>query len=320
MTNGDLTPSVQTLYANLIQQAETAPLAGTTYQRTRDGIAYHYAKVPVGTVRIDRFIGKVGDPVADAEADQLSQGMALAKARRRTISMLKSSGLVGPDRTLGAALDAIAYAGLFKDGAVLVGTAAYLVSGPLIGRQLPAPLLMTGDLDLATANIALTADPPEPMEAILRRADPSYTAVMQLDPRAPAARFRNAHGYLIDLLAPARRRGERPIPLARLDAGAEPLQHLRWLIEQPVSAVVLWGTGIVVRIPQPVRFAVHKLIVAQRRHTSDRTKRQKDLAQASAMIDALKQQDPFALEDALDDAKAQGRSWTQAIDRSLVEI
>ena len=106
----DLPPSVQTLYADLVQQVETAPVAGTVYQRNRDGIVYHYAKVPVGTERIDRFIGRAGDPIADAEAESMAQGMALAKGRRRAVSMLKSAGLAAPDRSLGAALDAIAYA------------------------------------------------------------------------------------------------------------------------------------------------------------------------------------------------------------------
>src|SRR3546814_10045836 len=60
-----------------------------------------------------------------------------------------------------------------------------------VGTRLPAPRLMTGDLDLATASLALTADPPESMETILRWADPTYEAVMQIDPRQPASRFRD---------------------------------------------------------------------------------------------------------------------------------
>lgn len=320
MALNELNPSLQTLYADLAQQVETAPVAGTVYQRTRDGIVYHYAKVPVGADRIDSFLGRAGDAAADAQARSMTQGMELAKARRRTVSMLKSAGLAGPDRMLGAALDAIAHAGLFKNGAVLVGTSAYMISEPYAGRRLPAPLLMTGDLDLATADIALTAEPPEPITTILRRADPTFEPVMQTDPRQPATRFRNAQGYLIDLLTPTRRRDERPVPLRGLEAGAEPLQHLRWLIEQPVSAVALWGAGIAVRIPQAARFAVHKLIVAQRRHASDRIKRQKDLAQADAMLSALYVHDPFALDDAMENARAQGPSWAQAIDRSLAEL
>jgi hypothetical protein len=317
--NEQLSPSIQTLISDLLQQVETAPIAGTVYQRERDGIAYHYAKVSVGGGRIDRFIGRVGDADADREARSMAVGMELAKARRKTVSMLKSVGLAAPDRTLGAALDAIAHAGLFRDGAVLVGTMAYQLSEPLVGRRLPAPLLMTGDLDLATVNLAISADPPESMEAILRRADPTFTAVMQLDPRQPAARFRNDQGYLVDLLSQTRRRAERAVPLPKLEAGAEPLQHLRWLIENPVPAVALWGAGVAVRVPQPARFAVHKLMVAQRR-AHDRIKRQKDLGQADAMMTALHANDPFALEDALEEARAQGRSWAKEIDRSLAEL
>ena len=316
----ELGPSLQTLYADLVQQVETASVAGTVYQRERDGIAYHYAKVPVGAVRIDSFLGRVGEAVADAQAQSMALGMELAKARRRAVSMLKSAGLAAPDRALGAALDAIAHAGLFRNGAVLVGTSAYMLYEPFAGRRLPAPTLRTGDLDLATVNVALSAEPAEPMESILKRADPTFTSVMPLDPRQPATRFRNANGYLVDLLAQTRRRGQRTVPLRGLEAGAEPLQHLGWLIDQPATAVALWGAGIAVKIPQVARFAVHKLIVAQRRRPSDRPKRQKDLAQADALMDALYAQDPFTLEDAIGDARAQGRSWSTAIDRSLAEL
>ena len=319
MATQQLTPSIQTLAADLLQQVETAPIAGTVYQRIRGGIAYHYAKIPSGAGRMDSFIGKVGDPAAEEQVKSLTVGMELAKARRKTVSMLKSAGLAAPDRTPGAALDAIAHAGLFRDGAVLVGTMAYQVSEPLVGRRLPAPSLMTGDLDLATVNLAISADPPELMEAILQRADPTFTAVMQIDPRRPAARFRNGQGYLVDLLSQTRRRQERPVPLPGLSAGPEPLQHLRWLIENPVPAVALWGAGVAVRVPQPARFAVHKLMVAQRR-THDRVKRRKDLDQAEAVMAALSANDPFALEDAIEDARGEGRAWSKEIDRSLAEL
>jgi hypothetical protein len=322
MPSPDLTPTLLTLYAELAQQAESAPTAGTLYRRTRDGIEYHYAKVPVGTDRMDSFIGRVGDPVAEAQAEALRRGMDQAKERRRTVAMLKSVGLAAPARILGATMDALAHAGLFRNGAVLVGTAAYLLSEPHVGRRLPAPTLMTGDLDLATVDVALTAEPPASMASILRRADPTFEPVMQLDPRRPASTFRNADGYLVDLLIQTRRRGQaNPVRLRALGAGAAPLQHLAWLIEAPVTAVALWGAGVIVRIPQPARFAVHKLILAQRRGQADRTKRTKDLAQADALMTALYLHDPFALEDALEEARAQGKAgWSVPIDRSLAEL
>ncbi|MFN8874512.1 MAG: hypothetical protein ACK5WW_08665, partial [Brevundimonas sp.] len=57
-----ITPSVLTLYAELLQQLETAPEAGSVYRRTTEHGKYIYAKIPVGAERIDRFIGKAGDP------------------------------------------------------------------------------------------------------------------------------------------------------------------------------------------------------------------------------------------------------------------
>jgi hypothetical protein len=322
MVTPELSRAIQTLYAELVQQVVNAPAAGSIYRRVRDGIEYYYAKVPVGTDRVDSFVGRTGDPEAEARAESLRHGMTQAKERRRIIAMLKSAGLAAPDRILGAGLDAIAHAGRFRNGAVLVGTAAYLLSEPHVGRRLPGPTLMTGDLDLATVDVALTADPPEPMGQILHRADPTFEPVVQLDPRQPPSRFRNADGYLVDLVIQTRRRGGAdPVRLRALGAGAAPLQHLGWLIEAPVTAVALWGAGILVKIPQPARFAVHKLILAQRRGPADRIKRGKDLAQADALMTALSRNDRFALEDALEDARAQGKAgWSDPIDRSIAEI
>lgn len=317
-----LTPALQTLFAELAQQLDAAPRYGTLYLKRRGDKTYQNAKVPVGSSRVDIFLGKVGDPRTDAEAEALRRGMNLARGRRRLVSMLKKEGLGAPNRVLGSTLDAVAQAGLFKAGAVLVGTAAYMMSEPLVGHFLPRPTLMTGDMDLATADLALKAEPPERFDAILRRGDPSFAPVMQLNPRELPSRFINAEGFQVDLITPIRRKGDsNPMPMAALEAGAAPLQHIDWLIEAPVTAVALWGAGILVPVPQPARFAIHKLILAQKRNAGTRAKRQKDLAQADALIEALLVDDPFALEDALDEARAKGKKgWAEPLDRSLAEL
>ncbi|ACG78515.1 conserved hypothetical protein [Phenylobacterium zucineum HLK1] len=322
MSLDTLSPALQTLFAELLQQTETAPQAGSVYRRTLAGGEYIYAKVPVGATRIDRFVGRSGDPEAEARAAAFQQGARLAAQRRRLVGMLRRERLSAPDRTTGAVLDALAQAGLFRAGAVLVGTAAYLLSEPLVGARLPSATLMTADLDLAAASVALAAEPPEPLETILKRADPSFEGVPQLTPKAPPSRYRNAQGYLVDLVTPTRTRNDsNPVPLQGLDAGAAPLQHLAWLIETPVRTVSLWGAGAAVTVPHPARFATHKLILAQKRDGAGRLKRAKDLAQARALIEALQTQDPFALEDAIQDAAGRGESgWRAPLMRSLKEL
>ena len=101
MAREALTPTEQTLFAELVQQVETAARAGTVYTRKRGGIEYYYAKMPVGVDRIDTFIGKVGDDEAERSVGELRRGMEQARERRRLISLLRRSGLAAPPRTIG---------------------------------------------------------------------------------------------------------------------------------------------------------------------------------------------------------------------------
>jgi hypothetical protein len=58
---------------------------------------------------------------------------------------------------------------------------------------------------------------------------------------------------------------------------AQSLRHLNYLIAEPVAAAAVYRGGVLFQIPQAVRFAIHKLIVAdQRRGTPDGLKSTKD--------------------------------------------
>jgi hypothetical protein len=295
--------ALQTVYADLVQQAHNAPaLAGSVYTQTIKGHDYLYVKRSVGAVRKDVFLGRADDPEVQTKAKAAKSGSLRLTGRRNIVHSLRSLGLPAPLAELGRVLDALADAGLFKD-AVLVGTAAYQCYSPVVGVLLPSAALMTQDADLATASLALAADGgDETLETILRRADKSFTAVLGLDPRRLPSRFRSEKGFLVDLLTPQRRRSDtNPMPLKQLSAGAVPLQHLGWLIETPIQAVALHGAGVPVRVPAPARYAVHKLILAQKR---------------SDIVN-----DPWSLADAIEDARSQGRDgWRRPIDRSLKEL
>ena len=286
------------------------------------GIRYLRLQRWVGSSRTVEHLGRADDPAVQARADAARSEMARREERRRLVAALRRL-IPGPTAALGKVADAIAHAGLFRRGAVLVGTGAYQCYPPLLGVVLPAATVMTQDLDLATADLALDADSQgDNMLAILRRAEPSFAAVPGLDPKALPSRFRDARGFVVDLLTPQRRRSDRdPMPLKGLAAGATPLQHLDWLIAEPVPAVALHGAGVPVMLPQPSRFAVHKLIVAQRRGAHEIAKSRKDLAQAGAMIEQLRADTPYAWEDALGDARRRGREgWSRPIERSLAML
>lgn len=314
--------TLQTLYADLVQQVHSAPAErGTIYRQNVKGIEYLYVRTSVGAARRDRFLGRADNPEVQSRAAAAREEAGRAAERRKTVRILRAQGVPGPSVELGRVLDALADAGLFRE-AVLVGTAAYQCYSPTVGAALPAASLMTQDADLATATLALAADEGEAtLETILKRADPSFRPIPALARGAPPSHFRSASGFLVDLLTPQLRRSDpNPMPLKALAAGAAPVQHLGWLIETPAPAAALHAAGVPIRVPQPARYAAHKLIIAQKRRT-ETAKRQKDLMQAKALIEALRNSDPWALADAVEDARSRGRDgWQRPLDRSLKEL
>ncbi len=313
---------MRTLYADLLQDLQARrERPGSVYTRAIKGIDYVYVKRSVGSSRRDVFIGRAGEAATIARAEAVRAENERAKARRKTISALKAGGVPAPSSQLGAVLDALDDAGLLAN-ITLVGTAAYQCYAPLTGFIPPAAQLMTQDADFATLSLAISADNgSEDLETILMRADSSFRSVPGLDRTALPAQFRSASGLMVDLLTPQLSRNDpNPMPMENLKAGATPLQYLRWLVDNPAHAAILFSSGVPVTVPQPARYAVHKLILAQKR-TGDRIKRSKDLAQAAALFEVLRQTDPYALSDALDDAIGQGKTgWSEPICRSLMEI
>lgn len=315
--------SIQTLYADLLQQAETAsPDEATVVSTDIRGTRYLRLQRWIGAKRIVEHLGRADDAIVQARADRARVEMNSRRERRKIVSALRRI-VGGPSPKLGKVLHALSEAGLFDRGAVLVGTGAYQCYPALVGDRLAASALTTQDADIATTNLALSGTGGDlSLVTILRRADPGFSAVLGLDPRRPSSRFRSPDGFVVDMLTPRRRRSDTdPMPLPLLEAGAMPLQHLDWLIEEPVRALALHGAGIVVAVPDPFRFAVHKLLVAQKRRYGEGPKRQKDLIQAAALMRALEARAPEEWKDMVDDARARGaRGWAEPIDRSLRQI
>jgi hypothetical protein len=328
--------AILTLYADLLQQLQaTSVLPGSVRTQEVKGKLYLKANTTIGGHRRTIHIGCADDPDAVEKARAIDEEMQRAKARRQVVGLLRRAGMPSPSVELGRVLEALAAAELFRNGAVLVGTAAYQCYSPMVGMVLPAASMMTQDVDLAIGSVSLSAggrnaaadvdhpakQPRQTLEDILRRADPTFSAAPDLGHKSPPSRFRANSGFLVDLITPVRNRNQsRAVPIPGLQAGATPLQHLSWLIADPSPAAVLYGPGFLVQVPQPARYAVHKLLIAQKRPPGA-AKRSKDLSQAKSLIEALTQSEPYAVKDALDDARGQGiKGWKRPIDRSIAEL
>jgi hypothetical protein len=107
--------------------------------------------------------------------------------------------------------------------------------------------------------------------------------------------------------------------LPALQTDAQPLRFLDYLIHDPEPAVILHDAGIYVQVPSPARYAIHKLIVTRRR-PEGLAKRDKDLQQAEALLEALVEKRPHDLKLAWQEAYARGHPWRQLLAEGLSHL
>ena len=301
-----------TLYADLEQNVTVDTLERATISRRHvSGQRRLYADIRRGDKREQIYLGTVGDPEAERKAELYRRGAADAKIRRKTVAILKSAGIGAPDVATGQVIEALARGSLFDRGAVLIGTVAFQTFAPIVGAYLPIAAQMTQDADLAATRLAIPhLAKGLHVDAMLRNADKSFAARFAATDKLPA-RFQSATSGLVVEMLTTRGRSDGPVPIPGLGCAAIPLRFMEYLLEDPVEVVVLYGAGVRIKVPDPARYAVHKLIVHQVR--TNPIKAQKDLWQAKELIEVYRARNPDHLDDMIEDATRRGRTWSKLV-------
>jgi len=302
-----------------IAQIETFGRGASFLRRERKGRFYWYVRSPqVQGERNERYLGlETPELLATIEAAKASR--TALDGRRLIVRSLRGAGLHAPDDRTGRILRALSAAGAFRLRAVVVGTVAFQTYGALLGFTLPSQAVRTGDLDIAQdygVSIALDDALDMSFLDVLRGADPAFTAVPKLDP-GKSATYRTPDGYAVDVLTTSRDAGDAETSrLAALNTDATPLRFMDFLLRETVDAAVLHEDGVLVRVPAPARYAVHKLMISRKRSQAN-PKRRKDLEQAQSLIQALSADDPFALREAYAEARGRGEAWRKLLDEAV---
>ena len=306
------------MYADLLQSLALTDVAhGSISIKTIRGKGYTYATTKDGVTRHQQFLGPANDAKTKLQEQQIRQAAEQAKARRLTVTALKTAHIPAPTLPLGRVLEVIANAGLFSKGVVLVGTAAYQTYPCLVGAYLPSSALMTNDADLLVSSFA-SSEAPLDLEEILRRADPTFKAHMSSNDKLPKV-FKSANSFQVDILTKFGRRRKSPVVIDQLKCSAEALAFMDYLSEESIDAAALYGTGILIRVPPPLRYAIHKLLIAQERRRSP-AKRAKDLKQAGDLMDVFLKSDRQYFNESLEEACNRGPKWRKNILASLREL
>lgn len=293
------------LYSELLDQLRLStplPRSGSFVSKTIGGATYWYVQRVDGGVRKQIYIGPETDDLLRQMRDlqeSRKESAADGSRHRQIVRMLAAGGMATETAAIGGVLSALADGGLFRAGAVLVGTQAFSAIANLLGVRFESQSVRTADVDLGQSSISVAvAEMRTDILDHLRASDPRFFAVPELDARQPSTSFKvRGRDLRVDLLTPGRE-GARPVWLRHINAAALPLPGLQYLLRDPLPAAILTRSGILAPVPSPARFALHKLWVAQRRNASEQAKARKDLRQAAQIIEVLLEDRPQDLEDA----------------------
>ena len=298
-----LPESVQTLYAELLDQLRAADaeaavlgLKGTFVSKTIRGRTYWYLQRSEGESKKQIYLG--AETPALLRKIELSkanaEGNGLDEARRRDlVAMVAAGGMARESAAISTVMRVLSDAGVFRFGGVLVGTQAFTCLANLLGVVFEQQTMRTADIDVAQDDSIALGLPAAGDGALLQRLraeEPRFVAVPGFDAGDASTSFRvRGRDLRVDFLIPAGRgkASRRPVFLPHLGMSAQPLEGLGYLIEDHIDAAFLGGSGVRVNVPQPARFALHKLWVASERPASETAKQRKDLRQAEGLLSVL---------------------------------
>jgi hypothetical protein len=318
---------MQTTYAELLDRCratafhEAFPEQGAFVAKTIKGKRYWYFQQSSDQGRRQRYVG----PETPELLDQISQHQQMRddERERRTLvsTLVRSYGLQRPPKDIGDIIAALAKAGVFRLRGVLVGTVAFQTYAPMLGGQLPHSILQTGDVDIAQLkNVSVAVgDQTPPVLEVLRDVDKTFRAVPHIHERNVTS-YISKDGLRVDFLTP-NEGGDTDVPqyLPAFQTDAEPLRFLDFLIHEPEPAVVLHNAGIYVLVPSPQRYAIHKLIISQRRQEGN-AKRDKDIHQSAALLAMLNDKRTYELKSSWNEAFGRGKAWRQSLVEGLGQI
>jgi hypothetical protein len=237
--------------------------------------------------------------------------------------MLRQGGVMLTDTPSARVIAGLSSAGVFRLGAVLVGTHAFIVIGNVLGVRWQSAM-RTQDIDLAAARHLHIAVPQSDIDLPRARdvLNMGFLPVPGLNPKTPETSFKvRGQTLRVDLLTPAQgTRDGKPVIIRHLKAAAQPLELLDYLLEAPIATPLVNGGATLVNVPDPARFALHKLMVSGRRQVFEQTKAGKDRQQAAEILEVLYEDRRGDLTAAVKALNTKPLAWRARLRKELAKL
>ncbi len=326
-----LSLSAQTAYAQLLDAAQAvelsrsvASLRGSFASKTVKGGLYWYFQYTELSGRLRQFYVGPDSPLVRALIAQHGEHqatVALEPLSRSSIALGCMPVLVPHFRVIRRLSDY----GFFRAGGVLIDTHAFLAFGNMLGVSWD-DASRTQDVDFAHAGKQLAIALPSNIEidtpAAIRSLELGFLPLGSSDgkiggtwlsPRDP--------DFQLDFVTPMHRGGVEPYKHAQLGITLQPLKFMEYLLQDVQQAVLFCSDGaVVVNVPHPLRYAMHKLIVAGERGATRAAKSAKDLRQSASLFACYQQGSAWEAREAWSDLLSRGPGWKQRALRGLVAV
>lgn len=294
---------------------------GTFARKTIKGRPYWYLQRYAGGHATQKYFGPSDTQneriVAQRREDQKKQRKLIKQligSENKITALLRRAGIPSLDSKSAAVIESLSAC-----GSVLIGSHAFSAYCGMLGVIFDHNLLKTADVDIAFNNSIEALGEPINILEVLKKIDPDFREIPGLSNKYPPHSFISANGIRVDILAPLVGKPRANIKIRGiLGAAAEPLRFLDFLIKAPVRAVLLGPKGgIPVVVPDPARYALHKLIVSEYRVASDSSKKAKDIAQAHQLLEVCARERTADLSLAYKEVTIRGPKWKKAVQKRL---
>jgi hypothetical protein len=324
-----ISPIAETAYRDLLRMLKddrVQSVRGSPVLNKRGQRHYWYEQYRVGNSVQQTYIGEDTPELREALAQRAAlqrEQKVRQQARARLVRLLRVENMIGLDGGNASLLSALAKAGVFRLGGTLIGTVAFRLYEAELGVRLSTDqLAQTNDIDIASftrLSLALDDVVNPPLANVFKDFD--FDAVPSLDRKHVWKWKQSQSDLLVEFLTPSFEEDERLQDLPALGVSAQALHHLNFLLAEPINAAITYRNGVLIQIPAPERFAIHKLIVADRRRDGpDSFKARKDRDQARFLVHVLAQDRSDDLSLAFEDAMNRGPKWQDRLEGSLKRL
>ncbi len=326
-----LPETTRLLYSQLLHQC----LQGTTpngrglsfVKKNIKHTLHWYLQLTIGSHKSQHYLGPDSEHIRhliEQEKQLWEKAAPDRKTREKLVAMLLSGDALGVSTAEARLFEVLERAGVFLVGAVLIGSHAFGIFGNMLGVNWPSRMTQTHDIDIAGDHhiaLGMTSKQVDLKQALLD-AEMGFVEIPALDKKHPSTSYRIQGKQLtVDILTPLTGKpASKPVLVPALNSYAEPLRFLDYLLHDTQPAVIVARAGILVNVPSPARYALHKLVTAVRRQAAMHTKTVKDIEQASLLLEVLLEDRPGDIQLAGEAAQHMPKKFMQQLEQGIKQL